>query len=364
DQVVCYYGSWAGYRNSDGRFDISHIDPKLCTHLIYSFVGINKNGDIRVMDPYNDLPDDYGKNGFGKFVELRKKSPNAKMMVAIGGWSEGSDGFSTVVNNPSLRAKFVKNAVAFVKKYHFDGFDVDWEYPNQRGGKKEDLQNFVNVLKELKTELKKSNLLLSIAVGAPESLASQSYKPIKSVCDNVDFVNLMTYDLAGTWEQVTGHHAGLYAHKSGHKLNVDAAVQYWLNNGCSSKKLIVGVPLYGRAFTLADKNKHGLEAPSIGPATAGPYTQEGGYLGYNEICVLLKQGGWKVEHHKDQRTPYAYKNNQWIGYDDKTSIKEKVDYIKKKNLGGAMVWSIDTDDFLGKCGEKFPLLTALSKGLK
>jgi chitinase len=39
-----------------------------------------------------------------------------------------------VVNNDGLRATFVDNIVNFVKQYGFDGFDLDWEYPTQRGG--------------------------------------------------------------------------------------------------------------------------------------------------------------------------------------------------------------------------------------
>jgi chitinase len=39
-----------------------------------------------------------------------------------------------VVNDASRRAAFVNNIVDFVREYGFDGFDLDWEYPAQRGG--------------------------------------------------------------------------------------------------------------------------------------------------------------------------------------------------------------------------------------
>lgn len=44
-------------------------------------------------------------------------------------------------------------------------------------------------------------------------------------------------------------------------------------------------------------------------------------------------------------------------------LREKTDYIKKYNLGGAMVWSIETDDFRGKCGKEWPLLNVLYEEL-
>lgn len=98
----------------------------------------------------------------------------------------------------------------------------------------------------------------------------------------------------------------------------DACVRYWLKSGCPPEKLIVGVPSYGRTFTLANTNQYDLGAPARGPGTAGPYTREAGMLGYNEICVLIKEGGWTITRSEGHYVPYAFKNDQWVGYDDVT----------------------------------------------
>lgn len=47
-----------------------------------------------------------------------------------------------------------------------------------------------------------------------------------------------------------------------------------------------------------------------------------------------------------------------------SSLTEKTNYIKSMSLGGAMLWSIETDDFQGTCGEKYPLLKTLNAGLR
>lgn len=96
DKVFCYYGSWAVYRQGDGKFDVEQIDPKLCTHIIYSFVGVGEDGSVTVKDAWNDLEENWGKGAFKRFVKLRELNPALKALVAIGGWNEGATRFSQV----------------------------------------------------------------------------------------------------------------------------------------------------------------------------------------------------------------------------------------------------------------------------
>lgn len=66
----------------------------------------------------------------------------------------------------------------------------------------------------------------------------------------------------------------------------------------------------------------------------------------------------------EQKVPYSYKGNQWVGYDNPASVKLKAEYAKSKHLGGVMVWSIEQEDAKGICGQgKFPLMAALWQGL-
>lgn len=193
--------------------------------MIYSFIGIITDGSVNVLDSWMDLPN--GKDGFGKFTRLRELSPGTKAMVAIGGWNEGSVKYSQVVGNPAIRATFVKNVVNFLKQYNFDGLDVDWEYPNQRGGKPSDKENYVALLKELREEFDKHGFILSVAVSAAEGSASQSYH-ISQVSKYVHFINLMTYDFNGSWNRFTGINAPLYASAT--------------NTGVQAKLNVVGIP--------------------------------------------------------------------------------------------------------------------------
>lgn len=231
--------------------------------------------------------------------------------------------------------------------------DIDWEYPVKREGtvNPQDKQNFILLLEEMKNLLSPSGLLLTVAVGATQSRGDTSYD-IPGVARNVDFINLMTYDLHGSWDQKTGNNAPLFAND---QLNVDACVKYWLSKGCPKEKLIVGIPTYGRTFTLSDPNQNGINAPASGGGAAGPWTAQQGFLGYNEIVI----NNWPRKWQEDQKVPYAFKGNQWVGYDDPQSAQEKANYVISNGLGGCMFWSIETDDF--RKGN--PIMTAVSRKL-
>ncbi len=173
----------------------------------------------------------------------------------------------------------------------------------------------------------------------------------------------MAYDYHGSWDKRTGHNSPLFARKdqTGGELllNQDATVNAWIELGAPAEKLVLGLAMYGRTFTLETNQTNGLNAPVIGAGNPGKYTKIVGFLSYYEICNSLKDE-WLIEWNEEQKIPFAFKEDQWVGYDDPKSIQLKCEYAAKRKLAGAMVWSLDFDDFNGNmCNQgKYPLLTA------
>ena len=126
----------------------------------------------------------------------------------------------------------------------------------------------------------------------------------------------MSYDLHGSWEATTGHHSALYARLgevgTAAYMNVvgieplrpisdpwfdyilharflfqDYAVNYWISLGAPADKLVLGLGLYGRSFTLSSSSSTGVGAPAVGAGLAGAYTGEAGLLAYYEVCPTV-----------------------------------------------------------------------------
>lgn len=60
-------------------------------------------------------------------------------------------------------------------------------------------------------------------------------------------------------------------------------MRYWVKQGAPVSKLNLGLPFYGRSFTLDDPSKNGLMAPVTVGGNAGEYTGEAGFLAYYEV---------------------------------------------------------------------------------
>lgn len=100
---------------------------------------------------------------------------------------------------------------------------------------------------------------------------------------------------------------------------------------------------------------------SLQQGLAGQFTRAAGFLAYYEICYKILREGYTVIKDPEGRIgPYAFRGNQWVGFDDVEMITFKSEYVRKMGLGGGMIWALDLDDFNNRCGEgRHPLLTAI-----
>ena len=86
----------------------------------------------------------------------------------------------------------------------------------------------------------------------------------------------MAYDFAGSWSNKSGHHAQLFPNAP-HEPSGSTAVDYLIRRGFPPKKILLGVPVYGRSFLGA-----------IGPGQT--FTGNGGEEGTYEYKSLPREG--------------------------------------------------------------------------
>ncbi|XP_074029368.1 uncharacterized protein [Leptinotarsa decemlineata] len=343
-KVICTYASWRFYHGVKPE----DFDPSLCTHFVYTYVGINEKGELRNGDPTLDV------RLFPRVVDLKKKNRKLKVMLSIGGsGASNATLFSGLAADAEKTAAFIKSASHFMKTYDFDGLDIDWFYPE-----KADKENYITFLRKVKEAFDKEGWLLSSSVRAdPEDTGYDASK----MNEVLDWVTVKSYDMYGSWSTYSGNHNALYPSSKEFEwekehLNMNAVANNWMKAGLNKNKLVLSVAFYGRSFTLKDKNQH-----SIYSLVAGNGPGEDGWLKYSEICS--NYGNYTEVWDDDQKSPYRYKDDKWFAYNSKEAVSIKGDYIKSKGFTGVNVYPVDADDVHGVCGTKQVLLKYLNEGL-
>jgi len=317
-----------GYATGRAETIVQYPVDKL-THIIYSFLKI-QNDTLTFWDSSQ-------QNTVRQLVDLKVTNPQLKIMVSVGGWS-GCSFCSDLFATEEHRNNFASTTVALLKQYGIDGLDLDWEYPAITGypGHKYDTadkEHFTALVKALRKEMG-SSYLLSFAAGSFMQYLQQSVN-WNEVMPQVDFVNLMSYDLVGGYATVTGHHTLLQDYRPGQE-SAARAVNWLLDNKVAPGKIIIGAAMYARVWDSVPDIDHGLYQP-------GRFKQGVAFADFQNY--FSDTSGYQYYWDKKAKAPYQYNasKNLFATFDDERSIAAKTKFIRRKKLGGIMFWELAQD---------------------
>lgn len=456
-RIIGYFTSWRTGAGEQPRFLASDIPWSKITHINYAFAHIDGNNQLSVgneSDPQNPAtglqwpgvagaemdPEFSYKGHFNLLNKYKKQNPHAKTLISVGGWAETggyfdasgnrvpSGGFYTLtvtagnqVNQAAINT-FADSAVAFVRRFGFNGVDVDYEYATSMNDAGHPLdwnvsnprraalmRGYVALMKTLREKLDAAAAqdykyyLLTVAAPASGYLlrGMETYQ----VTQYLDYVNIMSYDLHGAWNQFVGPNAALYddgrdaelAHWNVYTtsqyanigyLNTDWAYHYF-RGAVPSGRINIGVPYYTRGWRNVNGGSNGLwgTAPQTSGCPVGLTSCGQGALGIDNIWHDMELNAevpagsnpmWHAKNLENNILPTylaAYGLNPatdpddqlsgtyvrhydatlvapwlwnaqkkvFISTEDETSTTTKADYIVDKGIGGVMIWELAGD---------------------
>lgn len=202
--------------------DLLQLDK--LTHIMYAFLIPTSDGTCLPLEKPEQL----------KELVAKGHENGTEIFIAVGGWSyKGiplAGDFEKLATTKETRAKFIKSIMGVVEEYDLDGVELDWEHPN-----KNTVKNYESLVVELGAALKKDGKQLTAALnGAWSTTAGPEVSQLMTdkILNTFSFINVMAYDMNNE------EHSPLWF--------ANTSIDYWINRGVPSEKIVIGIPLYAR----------------------------------------------------------------------------------------------------------------------
>ena len=362
--VAAHAGLWTtgyfpGYEQN-GNLPASDLDFSALTHVIHFSAVPNSNGTLNSGVNYITWANSTN------LVALAHAA-GVKVLISVGG-ADTETAFKSATTSSNLPI-FINSLTNFVAARGYDGVDIDWEpCPSS------DFPLYTNLVTNLRAALNQLGQpeLLTVAAAAYPPYgdsATAEYTMFAAFQDQLDQINIMTYDLSGPYDGwVTWFNSPIY--DGGYRLpssgalvpSVDGSVNNFITNGVAPGKLAVAAAFYGCVWTggasspatgFTQPRQSWIKAPT---ATAYRYTDiMAGYYSSNSY-----QWDASAQAAYLSITNANSTNNAFVSYDDQRTCQAKVNYVHNRGLGGLAIWELGQDHAAGTAD---PLLQAIKEAV-
>ncbi|ETN74952.1 glycosyl hydrolase, family 18, partial [Necator americanus] len=212
--------------------------------------------------------------------------------------------FTKLVSSPDRISRLVSESSNYLKKFDFDGIDLDWEFPTwSSDAHKSDRARFPLLLKALR-EKYGASLLITLAVAGPPTITRVAYD-VTSFNRYADLVQVMNYDyhIFSYFHPFVGFNAPLRKLKGElgdiGQMNSEAAMAMYRRLGLWANKTVFGIPTYGRGFRLVNWKINKPYAPATAAVNA--------YSNLEALCKLLvDRYHYTYVWNEQAASPYVY----------------------------------------------------------
>lgn len=306
-----YSGS---YNNDYTESDLKTIDV---VNLCFADI-INGEVDILSLGMINNI--------------LTKRRDGIRVCICITGYGSETKAFSDAASTSEGRVKLAKSIVNAIEEYHFDGIDIDWEYPGSYRPVSQDRRNHALFMEELYRQVKSANSDYIVSGALPSSSSNNgliSRYDMSTLVNCMDYIHLMTYDMNSS--SVSSHHTSF--------LGTINTINTYLNNGAKPSQLTAGIAFYGKQFRLKGD---GVLNERCGNRVTVPFDTIYTYKTSKNTSKFITywddyyQAPYMEIRYFDSDNNYLY--HDFITYDDERSVKLKCQYAMTNQLAGVMCW--------------------------
>ena len=309
------------------------IQPEV-THLSYFGLNIAEDGNINTKDEDGNTHPGYRHLDSDKLLGLANQVNQANNQFELTLVQFDANTIVKIANDPQAHSNLIQAIDSMLLSYPISGINIDIEYGGTITDELRD--NFANLIEKIANHLnhKFDDVTLSIDMYASASNNRQLWD-VPRIGRAVDYIVVMAYDFHRRGSPQAGPVAPLFGGKDKWDTDIHQHLREFLRY-VPKDKLLLGIPFYGYGWQTDSRSQQ-----------ANSYPESGFTATYSSVQELLQnkekyqvQTGWDnialcpyLSYEKEDKIYMIY-------YEDVTSIKFKLEYVKQLDLAGIAIWAL------------------------
>jgi len=308
------------------------------THFAYFHLLLN--GDGTVFQKINRREEDPGFTNYKRLLAGTIQRGNKPLIITV--MPESQTALSQSISSPNSREKTINTLINLLSESKATGINIDYEPLGEIPESTK--QNFTLFIKELRAKLPTSQISISIYASAA---SKQRIWDLKSLEPFTNYFVVMTYDYTMPGSSSAGPNSPLRG--SGDLFEHDIIKNISeLSKLIPSNKILLGIPFYGYQWNTVDATKY------------SPVESKGTTASLERIEEMIQDKTLELLWDRNTLTPYGIASSSGqisqIYFENATSMKLKLDFVKSANLGGIAIWALGYE---GQDSWVWPIINSL-----
>lgn len=231
--------------------------------------------------------------------------------------------FIDIASSVDRRKKFAMMMAEFVKKYDYDGIELDWEHTIDEELHLRFMQDIRHALTNHGNPSKRYWLTTAL-----HHYRKYTQEQASQLCACIDWINIMYYDMGGgIWGKAATHNSPLDVMKK----SIVTDWKYFPHD-----KLHIGLASYGFYYKGIMPGQQVAEGKNLG--------DYGRYCNYTELPALL-ENGWQEQWDDTAQCAYFFApdKSQFMTLETQRSMDAKLEWIEENRFGGVFWWEYSCD---------------------
>ena len=298
------------------------------THFAYFALHLDKSGNIYTHA--NRREQEPGYTNYQRMLAKTVTIPAKPLVLTF--MPIDQDALRDILTSTTSRTRATTAILSAVEESGATGVNIDFEPLGDTT--KQERDNFTLFIQELRRELNRKDLALSISIYGSAASRARIWDLV-SLAPLTDYFVVMTYDYTMPVTDNAGPNAPLRGAGSLFEHDVIKNIAE-ISGQVKAEQILLGIPFYGYEWDTVDSAKY---APTEG---------RGSVASLERIDQMINDKSLELVWDRNTLTPYGIASQSGqtsqIYFENETSIRLKLDFVKSAGLGGIAIWALGYDN--------------------